>query len=548
MKKIGVLLLPFLFLIASPALVPYYKTLQGLKFEIPVNLTTVSFQLEELNLTKTNQYYLIISQLKQMESPKLKEIKELKKELEKNEFILSYKNYLSYKELEQKVAKLKRLVKKGEKYRNEYKKMITRLNSLTPQRDLFRALIKLKPLRKPPTITNPFQIFQLLGYKKQVQEILEQNRKNYLLFSQTHQKLLYLWNLEQECNLTDRQLKQTIKDFELVSEIYQTKLEEVEKQGEAYLQQVEREIEYQINKLINLGIVIGIILFLFFTIKILIRRYLKDERAYLINKVLNFLNANIILIILVANYIENTTYLITLLGFASAGIAIAMKDWFMNMFGWVVIMLSGNFKVGDRIKISLQNGNIEIVGDIIDITLNRIVIYEDVTFTTYQKNRRAGRVIFVPNNVIFNNPIFNYSHHGLETVWDGIDLVLTFDSNIEKAEKIARKVVEDYTYQFIERTRSSMKRLIAEYNIKARNLEPRIFTFFETYGIKLSIWYLAPFAPMGIRSKISKKLLEEFNRERDITIAYPTYKLEESFSKKALKEGHFYISDNSKPV
>jgi small-conductance mechanosensitive channel len=55
-----------------------------------------------------------------------------------------------------------------------------------------------------------------------------------------------------------------------------------------------------------------------------------------------------------------------------------MKDWFMNIFGWFVIITTGNFKVGDRIKVTLQNGQVEIVGDVIDITivsipLNRVI-------------------------------------------------------------------------------------------------------------------------------------------------------------------------------
>jgi small-conductance mechanosensitive channel len=203
-----------------------------------------------------------------------------------------------------------------------------------------------------------------------------------------------------------------------------------------------------------------------------------------------------------------------------------MKDWFMNIFGWFVIMINGNIKVGDRIKFYLQNGNIQITGDVIDITLTRIVIYEDVTYTTYHKNRRAGRIVFVPNNVIFNNPIFNYTHKRLATVWDGIDITLTFDSNYKKAAEIIKEILINQTKRQTAATKSRMQRLKIEYNFKSYNLEPRVFTLIEENGIRISAWYLViSTSPMAYRSQISAEILDRLLKEKDIKITYPTYKI-----------------------
>ena len=119
-----------------------------------------------------------------------------------------------------------------------------------------------------------------------------------------------------------------------------------------------------------------------------------------------------------------------MLGFASAGIAIAMKDMFMSMLGWTVIMFGGTIHVGDRVRV-YHDGS-EFVGDVIDISLLRLTVFEDVTYSTYKTNRRAGRIIFVPNNYIFTDLIANYSHYGMKTVWDGIDITISFDSNHKK--------------------------------------------------------------------------------------------------------------------
>ncbi|EPE1842736.1 mechanosensitive ion channel domain-containing protein, partial [Campylobacter jejuni] len=81
------------------------------------------------------------------------------------------------------------------------------------------------------------------------------------------------------------------------------------------------------------------------------------------------------------------------------------------------------------------------IGDIIDISFLRITLYEELTLETYNKNRRSGRIIFIPNNYVFTNLLANYTHHGMKTVLDGIDISVTFDSNLDKAQEIVENIV-----------------------------------------------------------------------------------------------------------
>ncbi len=143
------------------------------------------------------------------------------------------------------------------------------------------------------------------------------------------------------------------------------------------------------------------------------------------------------MIVVLFSYIDNVSYLVTILGFASAGIAIALKDWFMSIFGWLVIVTSGSIHVGDRIKVT-RDGQ-QVVGDVLDISLFKITIREDITYTSYRVNRRTGRIFFIPNNYVFSEMISNYTHSGLRTVWDGIDITITFDSNHKKKHNILQK-------------------------------------------------------------------------------------------------------------
>jgi small-conductance mechanosensitive channel len=256
--------------------------------------------------------------------------------------------------------------------------------------------------------------------------------------------------------------------------------------------------------------------------KYIAKKYIKDnERFYMANKIINFTNITLILLILLFAYIENVSYLVTVLGFASAGIAIAMKDWFMSILGWLVIVFGGSFHVGDRVKV--QKDGLPWVGDIIDISLLRMTILEDITLTTYMENRRSGRVVFIPNNYIFTTLISNYTHGTLKTVWDGIDFAITFESNHKKALYLIKEITKKYSKGYTDIARRGLNQLRSQYSLKNTNVEPRIYSFLEPHGIVISTWYMTnSYAALTLRSTISAEIIDAIKKEDDIKIAYPT--------------------------
>ena len=174
----------------------------------------------------------------------------------------------------------------------------------------------------------------------------------------------------------------------------------------------------------------------------------------------------------------------------------------------------------------MRRGNEDIVGDIIDISLLRMTVFEDVTYTTYTYNRRAGRIVFIPNNYIFTDMMANYTHHGMKTVWDGIDIVFSFESNHKKAAYIIKNIAQKYSKGYTDIARKQMSKLRNQYNIKSSNVEPRIYTLIEPYGIKISVWYMAnATATLSLRSTISAEILDAISGHDDIVIAYPTQTL-----------------------
>jgi len=308
-------------------------------------------------------------------------------------------------------------------------------------KDPFNEIIKPKPIDEIPTVSNPVAIITAISYKKKLlAEQMEYNNRFISLkqivdkFQEEKKVLEELVKLDPGAAqykdvLTD--INERLKIFVPVLEIFKTTQNVYTKKIDEIKLNLKREISREMQKGISIGAVL-LFFFAFFLLgKFLVHRYMSDNnRFYMINKALNFTFVTILFVILLFSYIENVSYLVTVLGFASAGIAIAMKDWFMSMMGWFVIVIGGTIHVGDRVKF-VKDG-VEYVGDIVDISMMRMTLHEDVTLTTYMQNRRAGRMIFIPNNYIFTDMIANYSHAGLKTVWDGIDFMITFDSDIAR--------------------------------------------------------------------------------------------------------------------
>ncbi len=471
-------------------------------------------------------------------------------ELEK-EGVLWQKSYDSYKTYLEVLTELKtvrtqidKLSKNGSSFeaRDELNALEPRAQILANQINLlqgegkspFKKLLIPDELPEAPEVTNPLAIFTALSYIKiiegKVSEYLqrESNLREYIIILRKKARL------SAELSVLTKSKQDEAVSLEDMHKLtmFEGALETVRKTSVVYAQridavetQVQKEIKAQTLKLFNLGIIVLILFVLFFLAKLAIKKYITDnERIYMAHKILTFANVTLIFIIVAFSYIDNVGYIVTVLGFASAGIAIAMKDWFMSMLGWLVIVLGGALHVGDRIRVDREG--MKYVGDVLDISLLRITILEDITLTSYMTNRRAGRIIFIPNNYIFTHMIANYTHVSLKTVWYGIDILITFDSNHKKATHIAKEITRKYSKGYTDITRTQLNKLRNRYSLKNTNVEPRVFSFIESGGMNISAWYLTnAYATLTLRSTISSEIVDAFIAADDIQIAYPTQTL-----------------------
>lgn len=241
------------------------------------------------------------------------------------------------------------------------------------------------------------------------------------------------------------------------------------------------------------------------------------NRRHVFRKIVNYSVTAITLIIVLFLWIRNLTFLTALTGFIAAGLAIALRDVILSLFGWIKIIWARPFTVGDRIQVR------DLQGDIIDITPLHTALLEVGNWV--QASQSTGRIIFIPNNVIFQESVTN-STLGFPYLWDEFSTVVTFESDFDTAESLLKEPIEDVVGINYRRARRKIQEMGDRYAIEYENLSPRVYLDIKDHGVELTIRYLTSVrGRREIKSRLSKKILQLLQENRSIELAYPTYRI-----------------------
>jgi small-conductance mechanosensitive channel len=206
----------------------------------------------------------------------------------------------------------------------------------------------------------------------------------------------------------------------------------------------------------------------------------------------------------------------TYLGLLSAGLAIAFQDPIVNMAGWYFILLQKPFKVGDRIQVENQ------IGDVVDINLFQFSIVEVGNWVGDEQS--TGRIIHIPNSKIFKAPLANYNE-GLDYIWNEIQVLVTFESDWKKCKRILQETLNEHAPKVSEHAKKELQSASGQYLIYYHKVTPIVYTKVEASGVLLTMRYLCePKRRRNTTSYLWEKILDHFNdpKNGDMDFAYPT--------------------------
>lgn len=264
----------------------------------------------------------------------------------------------------------------------------------------------------------------------------------------------------------------------------------------------------------------------------LVRRRVEDaDKLYRIHRAVNYTVGVLALFAIGRIWFHGLRDLGVLLGLAAAGLAIALKEPLLNLFGWAYILTRRPFVVGDRIE---ANG---IVGDVIDIRLFQIYLLECGRWV--EAEQFTGRIALLPNGVVFQHMVVNYTH-GFEPIWDELSFTLSFESDWRKAKALAGRINHELTNVHGAQAAEQLRETAGEHFIRYGALNPAVYTSVKENGVRLTLRYLVPPRERrGMNEKLWEALLEAFEQEPNIQFAYPTTRFFEHAveAKTALRSG-----------
>ena len=269
----------------------------------------------------------------------------------------------------------------------------------------------------------------------------------------------------------------------------------------------------------NLGLSL-LFLLLIFTLRYLILRTVvarvaDAEAAFRARKLSFYISVTLLIFVLASLWTQHLTGAGSFIGLLSAGIAIALSDVLKNMAGWLLILFRRPFKVGDRIEVGPNSG------DVIDIGVFRFSLMEIGNWV--DADQTTGRVLHIPNGIVFVEPLANYNE-GFPYIWLEVPVTVTFESDWEAARKMVQEIIERHAAdpgQVVEV--ADHERAANQYFSLYRDLAPAVYVKAIDFGATVTGRVLVPARGRRlIESKIWQDLLRAINAAPRVELAYPT--------------------------
>jgi small-conductance mechanosensitive channel len=195
----------------------------------------------------------------------------------------------------------------------------------------------------------------------------------------------------------------------------------------------------------------------------------------------------------------------TVLGFAAAGIALALQNVILSVAGFFFLIGRYGIKAGDRVTVA------GVTGDVIDIGLVKLSLLE----LSPKDQLPTGRVVVFSNAVVFQ-PSGNFSKQapGFSFVWNELHLMLSPDCDYRLAEKLVLDAID----QVYARYRDQMQREHRHLGSELRNMleapRPQSRLMLTPAGLQMTVRYPAEMRIANqIGDEVSRRVLDAVQRE-----------------------------------
>jgi small-conductance mechanosensitive channel len=205
------------------------------------------------------------------------------------------------------------------------------------------------------------------------------------------------------------------------------------------------------------------------------------------------------------------------MGIFGAGIAFASQEVIGSFAGYLNIVSSSIYRIGDRVRI----GNV--VGDVMDISILRTTVMEIGEWV--KADQYTGRIVTIANRAVFADPVYNYTQHW-GYLWDEITLPVTYTSDWRRATEIMLEHGQTYTEALHADAGARLGKMLERYPLQRTQVAPTIYLTITDNWIELTLRYIVDARERRkIKGQLHQELLQHFEEETTITVASMTVEI-----------------------
>jgi small-conductance mechanosensitive channel len=219
-----------------------------------------------------------------------------------------------------------------------------------------------------------------------------------------------------------------------------------------------------------------------------------------------------VFLILLFNFASELGAVATVMGFAAAGIALALQNVILSVAGYFFLIGKFGIKVGDRVQIT------GVTGDVVDIGLVKLSLME--LGVAGNDHVPTGRVAVFSNAIVFQpNGNFFKQAPGSNFTWKEISLTLSPDCDYRLAEKRLLDAVEDVFARYREAIQRQYREMEKHLNVDVEMPRPQSRLQLNQQGLQVTIRY-----PVETRNAIqtadavARRLLDAISREPSLKL------------------------------
>jgi small-conductance mechanosensitive channel len=305
------------------------------------------------------------------------------------------------------------------------------------------------------------------------------------------------------------QYEHRIHDLETLADTYSKWDALVRAQERTITQRILRVFAF-IVAIVVVTILIGRLLHRLLTNRALLDRRRQQTLQFVLSFAVQLVGALLILIVIFGTPRQTPT----VIGLATAGLTVVLKDFIVAFFGWFILMGKNGVRVGDWVEI---NG---VGGEVVEVGLLRTTLLE--TGNWAESGRPTGRRVAFMNSYAIEDHYFNFSTSG-QWLWEELHISLPSGKDPYALCDAIRGAVEEITHedrsvatrewQRLSQLHGSLSTLSAEPTVELRPSE----------GLEVVVRYITRAQDrFEMRSRLNQRLLAILHAPPQIREASPS--------------------------